>query len=239
VTDVQLRKLTKWFGEVCAVDDLTVDFRAGEVTGFLGPNGAGKTTTMRMVLGLAEPTSGSALIGGRRYRELRTPRRVVGAALETSGCHPGRSGRDHLRILALGAGVGEQRVTEVLEMVELTAAADRRVGGYSLGMRQRLGLAAALLGDPQVLMLDEPANGLDPEGIAWLRELLRALAGEGRTVVVSSHVLSEVAQIADAIVIVTEGRLQFAGAMTELTRSGGSLESEFLRLTARTVGGRS
>jgi ABC-2 type transport system ATP-binding protein len=232
MADVQMRSLTKWFGEVCAVDDLSLDFRAGQVTGFLGPNGAGKTTTMRLLLGLAEPSSGSALIGGRRYRDLPSPRRVVGAALETGGFHPGRSARDHLRILALGARVGDERVAEVLDMVGLSDAADRRVGGFSLGMRQRLGLASALLGDPDVLLLDEPANGLDPEGIAWLRDLLRTLAADGRTIVVSSHVLSEVAQTADAIVIVSRGRLRFDGAMSELLGSGRSLESEFLRLTA-------
>jgi ABC-2 type transport system ATP-binding protein len=216
------------------VDALTATFAAGNVTGFLGPNGAGKTTTMRMVLGLSEPTSGTALIGGRRYRDLPRPRRVLGAALETGGGHPGRTGRDHLRIAALGAGVGEQRISEVLEMVELDGAAGRRIGGYSLGMRQRLSLAAALLGDPPVLMLDEPANGLDPEGIAWLRELLRRLAGEGRTVVVSSHVLTEVALVADSVVILADGRLRYAGPMAGLTEAGGTLESAFLRLTART-----
>ena len=168
----------------------------------------------------------------RRWPALPGPRRAVGAAIETAGFHPGRTGRQHLRILAIGSVVGDRRVDEVLEMVELTTSADRRIGGYSLGMRQRLALAAALLADPEVLLLDEPANGLDPEGIAWLRNLLRRLADEGRTIVVSSHVLSEVAQVADAIVIVNDGRLRFAGPISELTADGRTLESAFLHLTA-------
>ncbi|MBW8801916.1 MAG: ATP-binding cassette domain-containing protein, partial [Streptomyces sp.] len=193
-TPVTLCGLTKQFGAVAALADVSVDFAPGEVTGFLGPNGAGKTTAMRLILGLARPSAGSALIGGRRYAELDRPRRIVGAVIETAGFHTGRTGRAHLSILALGAGVGAARVEEVLDVVELAGAADRRIGTYSLGMRQRLALAGALLGDPAVLLLDEPANGLDPEGIAWLRRTLRGLAGQGRTVVVSSHVLSEVGQ---------------------------------------------
>ena len=184
MTDVVLHELTKRYGATVAVDELSVRFRSGEVTGFLGPNGAGKTTTMRLILGLAAPTSGSALIGGVPYQSLPEPRRAVGAAIETAGFHPGRTGRQHLRILAIGSVVGDRRVDEVLEMVELTTSADRRIGGYSLGMRQRLALAAAVLADPEVMLLDEPANGLDPEGIAWLRNLLRRLADEGRTIVV-------------------------------------------------------
>jgi ABC-2 type transport system ATP-binding protein len=216
MTEVSIRELTKHFGQVRAVEGLTFDVLPGQVTGFLGPNGAGKTTTLRMLLGLVRPTGGEALIGGRRYEELPRPRTVVGAVLEAAGFHPGRRGRDHLRVLADVAGLPEYRVEEVLDLVGLCDAADRRVGGYSLGMRQRLGLAAALLGDPQVLILDEPANGLDPEGIAWLRRLLRGLATDGRTILVSSHVLSEVAQTADRVVIINEGRLRYAGSLREL-----------------------
>src|SRR3954447_17244417 len=224
--------LTKRFGAVRAVADLSFAARAGEVTAFLGPNGAGKTTTLRMAVGLVTATAGEALIGGRRYPDLEAPRRGVGAGLEASGAHPGRRGRQHLEILALSARVGAARVAEVLDLVDLTGAADRRVGGYSLGMRQRLALGAAMLGDPEVLLLDEPANGLDPEGTRWLRQLLRTLAGEGRTVLLSSHVLSEVEQTVDSVVIVNRGRLRFAGSLASLIGDGSSLEQEFLRLTA-------
>jgi len=230
MTDVSVRGLTKHFGSVNAVEDLSFEVPTGRITGFLGPNGAGKTTTLRMALALVKPTAGEALIGGRRYADLRHPRRAVGALLEATGFHPGRRGRDHLRILAQVAGVGRGRVDEVLELVELTSAADRRVGGYSLGMRQRLGLAAALLGDPGVLVLDEPANGLDPAGMAWLRGLLRELAGQGRTVLISSHVLSEVAQTVDQVVIINAGRLRYAGTLDGL--GGDSLETAFLDLTS-------
>ena len=224
--------LTKRYGAVTAVDRLTFEVEPGVVTGFLGPNGAGKTTTLRMLLGLVTPTAGRALIDGRRYAELSEPRRAVGAVLEATGFHPGRRGRDHLRILARAARIPFSRVEEVLERVRLTDAADRRVGGYSLGMRQRLGLASALLGDPRVLVLDEPANGLDPAGMAELRDLLRDLAGEGRTVLMSSHVLSEVAQTVDRVVIVAAGTLRYAGTLTELTsEKTESLEAAFLRLT--------
>jgi ABC-2 type transport system ATP-binding protein len=226
-TDVSVRGLTKRFGRVLAVDDLTFEVPSGQITGFLGPNGAGKTTTLRMALDLIRPTAGQALIGGRPYRDLANPRRVVGALLESTGFHPGRRGRDHLRVLATVAGASAARVDEVIELVELGDAADRRVSGYSLGMRQRLGLAAALLADPAVLILDEPGNGLDPAGLAWLRGLLRAQAADGRTVLVSSHVLSEVAQTVDQIVIVHKGRLRYAGPLAELT----SLEATFLDLT--------
>jgi ABC-2 type transport system ATP-binding protein len=226
---VSVRGLTKRFGAVEAVRDLSFEVPTGRITGFLGPNGAGKTTTLRMALGLVAPTAGEALIGGRRYAELPRPRRVVGAVLEATGFHPGRTGRDHLRILARDGGVDRARVDEVLDMVELTDAADRRVGGYSLGMRQRLGLAAAMLGDPEVLILDEPANGLDPAGVAWLRGLLRGLATEGRTIVISSHVLSEVAQTVDQVVIITAGSLRYAGSLDGL--GGDSLETAFLDLT--------
>ena len=233
-TGIAVRGLTKRFGAVTAVRDLTFDVPAGAVTGFLGPNGAGKSTTLRMVLGLVRPTSGEALVGGRRFADLPQPRRTVGAVLEATGFHPGRRGRDHLRVVARSAGLPARRVEEVLERVGLTDAAHRRVRGYSLGMRQRLGLAAALLGDPQVLVLDEPGNGLDPAGTAWLRALLRGLAAEGRTVVYSSHILSEVAQTVDHLVVVNAGRLGYAGpltGLTGLTSATESLEAAFLRLT--------
>jgi ABC-2 type transport system ATP-binding protein len=233
MTGIAVRALTKHFGRVRAVQALTFEVPAGQVTGFLGPNGAGKTTTLRMMLGLVAPTAGEALIGGRRYRELPAPRRTVGAVLEATGLHPGRRGRAHLRILAQVTGVPDTRVDEVLEQVGLTGDADRRVGGYSLGMRQRLGLAAALLGDPEVLILDEPANGLDPGGMAWLRGVLRDLAAQGRTVVISSHVLAEVAQTVDRVVIVHAGQLRFAGPLADVTRAGESLESAFLQLTGQ------
>jgi ABC-2 type transport system ATP-binding protein len=232
VPSITVHRLTKRYGTVTAVDALTFDVAPGMVTAFLGPNGAGKTTTLRMLLGLVAPTEGEALIGGRRYADLANPRRTVGAVLEATGFHPGRTGRDHLRVIAQGAGLDAKKVTEALDRVSLTAAADRRVRGYSLGMRQRLGLAAALLGDPQVLILDEPANGLDPAGIAELRDLLRGLAAEGRTILMSSHVLSEVAQTADQVLIIAAGRLRHTGPLTELIAEGETLEAAFLRLTA-------
>jgi ABC-2 type transport system ATP-binding protein len=213
---VQVEHLTKHFGAIRAVDDLSFTVEPGRVTGFLGPNGAGKTTTLRVLLGLVRPTSGSARIGGRPYADIPRPGRTVGAAIEASGFHPGRSARDHLRVLAPQVGVTDRRVDEVLALVGLTEAARRRVGGFSLGMRQRLALAAALVGDPPVLLLDEPANGLDPEGIVWLRAFLRHLAGEGRTVLVSSHVLAEVQQTVDDVVIVAGGRLVLAAPLAEL-----------------------
>jgi len=212
--------LTKRYKSVTAVDDLSFRVREGAVTGFLGPNGAGKTTTLRMVLGLARPSEGTATIQGRRYVELDEPARTVGANLEVAGAHPGRSGRNHLRALAAMAGLPPSRVDEVLRLVELESAADRRAGKYSLGMRQRLGLAATLLGDPQVLVLDEPANGLDPQGIRWLRDFLRAMAAEGRTVLVSSHVLAEVAQTVDDVVVIHRGRLVQQGPVESLTAAG-------------------
>ena len=212
--------LTKRYKSVTAVDDLSFRVREGAVTGFLGPNGAGKTTTLRMVLGLARPSEGTATIQGRRYVELDEPARTVGANLEVAGAHPGRSGRNHLRALAAMAGLPASRVDEVLRLVELEDAADRRAGKYSLGMRQRLGLAAALLGDPRVLVLDEPANGLDPQGIRWLRDFLRAMASEGRTVLVSSHVLAEVAQTVDDVVVIHRGRLVQQGPVQSLTAVG-------------------
>ena len=198
--------LSKSFGRVRAVHDLTFEVAPGKVTGFLGPNGAGKTTTLRMLLGLVRPDSGSALINGTRYADLVSPVTTVGAVLE-SAFHPGRTARVHLEALCLAAGIPGSRVEEVLAEVDLLGAADRRVGGYSLGMRQRLALASALLGDPAVLVLDEPANGLDPEGIHWLRAYLRAHAAAGRTVLVSSHTLTELSLMADDVIVINEGRL--------------------------------
>jgi len=232
MVEVEVRGLTKTFGRVTAVRGMSFTAPAGKVTGFLGPNGSGKTTTLRVVLGLVRPDTGGALIGGVPYGRLARPRRTVGALLEASGFHPGRRARDHLLVLADAAGVAGTRVDEVLGQVGLAAAADRRVREFSLGMRQRLGLAGALLGDPQVLLLDEPANGLDPAGIAWLRGLLRGLADDGRTVIVASHVLSEIAQTADHVVIVSDGQVRFAGALGDIGASGNALESAFLKLTA-------
>ena len=232
MVEVEVRGLTKTFGRVTAVRGMSFTAPPGKVTGFLGPNGSGKTTTLRIVLGLVRPDAGGALIGGVPYGRLARPRRTVGALLEASGFHPGRRARDHLLVLADAAGVAGTRVDEVLGQVGLAAAADRRVREFSLGMRQRLGLAGALLGDPQVLLLDEPANGLDPAGIAWLRGLLRGLADDGRTVIVASHVLSEIAQTADHVVIVSDGQVRFAGAIGDIGASGNALESAFLKLTA-------
>ncbi len=229
--ELEVRGLTKTFGPVTAVRDVSFRAPAGQVTGLLGPNGSGKTTTLRVTLGLVRPTAGTVLIGGVPYRRLPRPRRTVGAMLEATGFHPGRRARDHLRVLAAAADVPDRRVDEVLGQVGLADAADRRVRGFSLGMKQRLGLAAALLGDPQVLLLDEPSNGLDPAGIAWLRGLLRGLADQGAAIVVASHVLGEVAQTADQVVIVSAGRLRFAGPLDELGGTGTALESAFLRLT--------
>ena len=214
---IEVRELSKRFGEVIAVDRLSFTVEAGAVVGFLGPNGAGKTTTLRMLLGLIKPTDGNATINGQSYRELRAPLHVVGAALEASGAYPGRTARNHLRIQATVGDVPRSRVDEVLELVNLTDAADRRVGQFSLGMRQRLGLATALLCEPEILILDEPANGLDPEGVHWLRRLLRDLASEGKTVLVSSHILAEVAQTVDSVVILDHGRLVSHSTLTELT----------------------
>ena len=213
---IEVHGLTKRYGSTTAVHDLSFTVEAGRVTGFLGPNGAGKSTTMRVILGLVHPSSGTTAILGRPYGELDRPEKHVGALLETFDAHPGRSGRSHLRVLALAGGIPRSRVDEVLTLVELTPASKRRVKGYSLGMRQRLGLAAALLADPEVLVLDEPANGLDPQGIRWLRDFLRALASEGRTILVSSHVLAEVAQTVDDVVIIHRGRLVQQAAMAEV-----------------------
>ena len=221
---VRAESLTKRFGEIPAVTDLSFVLEAGTITGFLGPNGAGKTTTLRMVLGLATPTSGRALVFDKPYSELARPALRIGAVLEATDFHPGRSGRDHLRMLACAVDVPDSRADEVLRLVELEGAARRRVKGYSLGMRQRLGLAAALLGDPELLILDEPANGLDPEGVRWLRDFLRSLASEGRTVLISSHVLAEVAQTVDQVLIISRGRRVVESPLAELTaRAGGAV----------------
>jgi ABC-2 type transport system ATP-binding protein len=229
---VSVHSLTKRYGEVLAVEDLTFSLEAGTVTGFLGPNGAGKTTTLKLLLGLAQPDVGEALVFARRYGELDSPARRVGAVLESNDFHPGRSGRDHLRMLALAAEIPGGRVEDVLELVELAPVAGRRVKTYSLGMRQRLGLAGALLGDPELLVLDEPANGLDPAGVHWLRGFLRRFAGQGRTVLVSSHVLAEVAQTVDRVLIIDHGHLRASGSLADLTEHGRTLEDVYLELTA-------
>jgi ABC-2 type transport system ATP-binding protein len=222
--------LTKSFGAVRAVNDLSFTVEPGEVTGFLGPNGAGKTTTLRMLLGLVRPDAGSALVGGVPYADLAEPVRSVGAVLEATAFHPGRTARVHLRALCLAAGLPSIRVEQALDDVDLTAAADRRVGGFSLGMRQRLALASALLGDPTVLILDEPANGLDPVGIHWLRGFLRALAADGRTVLLSSHLLVEMEQTAARVLIIDGGRLVADRRVAELADG---LERTYLELVAR------
>jgi ABC-2 type transport system ATP-binding protein len=213
---IEVENLSKRFGKTQAVAGLSFRVEPGTITGFLGPNGAGKSTTLRSILGLVHPDAGRAVVLGVPYRRLDRPLHRVGAVLEASEVHPGRTGRNHLRVLATAAGLPRSRVDEVLTLVELTAGGRRRVKGYSLGMRQRLGLAAAMLGDPEVLVLDEPANGLDPAGIRWLRDLLRALAAQGRTILVSSHVLAEVAQTVDRVVIIHRGRLIQQASIAEV-----------------------
>ena len=214
---ISVDRLTKRYRTVTAVDDLSFDVAPGRITGFLGPNGSGKTTTLRVLLGLAAPDSGTATIGGVRYRDLPDPARTVGAALEADSFHPGRSALEHLRIMATAAGIGRHRPAQVLDLVGLAEAARRRVGTFSLGMRQRLTLAATLLGDPAVLILDEPLNGLDPDGIRWMRDLLRQLAADGRTVLISSHLLAEAAQTVDDVVVINHGKLAAQGPVAELT----------------------
>jgi len=211
------RDLTKRFGDVTAVDGLSFEVLPGRVTGFLGPNGAGKSTTLRMILGLVHPTEGSAAVLGMPYESLDEPMRAVGAVLETQSFHPLRTGRNHLRVLAAAGGIDDARVDHVLATVDLSHAAGRKAGGYSLGMRQRLGLAAALLGDPRILVLDEPANGLDPQGIRWLRDLLRGFAADGRAVLVSSHLLAEMDQLADDVIVIDHGRSVRQGTVRDLT----------------------
>jgi ABC-2 type transport system ATP-binding protein len=227
---IQAHGLTKRFGSVRAVDDLSFSVERGSVTGFLGPNGAGKTTTLRMLLGLVAPDAGTAAIDGRAYADLPEPLHRVGAVLEASSFNPGRTARNHLRIQALAAAVDPGRIDEVLDLVQLTQAGGRRIGGFSLGMRQRLGLATALLADPEILILDEPANGLDPEGVHWLRGLLRGFAAEGGTVLVSSHMLAETAQTVHSVVIIDHGRLVTQAPLASLTAHG-DLEDVFLQLT--------
>jgi ABC-2 type transport system ATP-binding protein len=220
---IEIQALSKRFGGITAVDDLSFSTREGAVTGFLGPNGAGKTTTLRMLLGLVSPTEGTATVDGRPYAKLAEPTRHVGAVLESTGFHPGRRARQHLRVLATAAGLPLERADEVLAEVDLTDVADRRVKGFSLGMRQRLGLASALLGAPNVLILDEPTNGLDPEGVHWLRQYLRSFADRGGSVLVSSHLLAEVAQTVDDVVIIANGRLVTQSSLADLaqpSRSG-------------------
>jgi ABC-2 type transport system ATP-binding protein len=216
VAPVEFRDFSKRFGKVAAVEHLSFDIQPGRVTGFLGPNGAGKSTTLRSLLGLARPSSGSATFDGQRYDELERPAARVGAVLEDASFHPGRSARNHLRVLAATGGHPAGRVDEVLSVVGLSDAAGRRVKGYSMGMRQRLAIAAALLGDPEVLILDEPTNGLDPPGISWLRGLLREQAASGRTVLISSHVLAEVAQSVDDVVVIADGQLRAQGTLEEV-----------------------
>jgi ABC-2 type transport system ATP-binding protein len=240
---IEIRDLSKRYGPTAAVDALSFDIRPGAVTGFLGPNGSGKSTTMRLILGLDTPDSGQALIGGRRYRELRWPLREVGALLEARAFHPGRSARSHLAALAASNGIARSRVDEVLSMVGLESAARRRAGKFSLGMAQRLGIAAALLGNPGALLLDEPVNGLDPEGIRWIRDLLKSLAAEGRIVLISSHLISEMALTAERLVVIGRGRLLADTTVAELSARSASLEDAFFELTSgeaefRTLQGR-
>ncbi|WP_402373482.1 ABC transporter ATP-binding protein [Isoptericola rhizosphaerae] len=232
---IQITGLRKSYGTFDAVQGVDLTVESGRVVGLLGPNGAGKTTTLHVLLGLAAPTAGEALVQGRRHSDLDDPARTVGALLDAGGLHPGRTGRDHLRILALAGGMPARRVDDVLEIVGMTPAADRRVRTYSLGMRQRLGLAAALLGDPGILVLDEPANGLDPAGMRWLREMLRSFADGGGAVLLASHVLAEVTQVADDVVVVGQGRVITAGPLDELVQDS-SLEDVYLDLTATTAG---
>ena len=213
---IEINGISKRFGSVQAVSDLSFEVEAGRVTGFLGPNGAGKSTTLRILLGLVHADGGSATFDGRNFEKLPEPSAEVGAVLEDASFHPGRSGRNHLRILAAAGGHPASRVDEVLDLVGIADAGDRRVKGYSMGMRQRLAIAAALLGDPEVLILDEPANGLDPPGIRWMRELLRSEAGRGRAVLVSSHLLSEVSQSVDDVVVIAHGKLRTAGSLQQV-----------------------
>ena len=232
MTQIVLDHLTKQYGSVRAVDDVSLVLSPGRITGFVGANGAGKSTTLRMLLGLTTPTSGSATVDGVAYRELPSPARQIGALTDPDVFHPARTGRDALRVLAAAAGVGPDRVDTVLDAVGLTDAAGRRVRGYSLGMRQRLGLASALLGDPAALVLDEPANGLDPLGVHWLRGLLRTLADEGRTVLVSSHLLAELGQVVDDVAVIDRGRLVAHGPARDLLAqtSASSLEDLYFSL---------
>ena len=232
---ITARGLTKHYGRTVAVQDLSFTVRPGVVTGFLGPNGAGKSTTMRMLIGLDQPSAGQALVNGRPYQELRRPLREVGAMLEAKSFHPGRSARAHLRALAVSNDIPDRRVEEVLGLVGLEAVGRRRAGKFSLGMAQRLGIAVALLGDPAIVILDEPVNGLDPEGIRWVRGLLKSLAAEGRAVLISSHLISEVAQTADELLVIGQGRLLAHTTVAELSATASSLEDVFFRLTESAI----
>ena len=227
---IEARGLVKRYGSTIAVDHLSFDVMPGTVTGFLGPNGAGKSTTMRMMLGLDRPDAGSVRINGKSYHDLRSPLREVGALLEAKAFHPGRTARAHLNALAVSNSIPKRRVNDVLEITGMAKAAERRAGKFSLGMSQRLGIAAALLGDPGVLLLDEPVNGLDPEGIRWIRNLLKNLAGQGRTVLISSHLISEVAQTADHLVVIGQGRLLAQTTVAELSARSNSLEEAFFEI---------
>ena len=235
---ISIENLVKRHGSREVLHGVSLEARPGRVTGFVGPNGAGKSSTLRCLLGLDRADGGRALIGGRPYRELREPLRTVGAMLDGSGAHPSRTARGHLAWVASGAGIGRRRVTEVLDVVGLTEAAGRRVRTFSLGMSQRLGLAAALLGDPEVLILDEPVNGLDPEGIRWIRTLLRRRADTGGTVLLSSHVLAELAEVADDVVVIADGRVRAAGTLDEIAAGYSSLEEAFFSMTGGGLGGR-
>lgn len=231
MTTITVEHLGKSFGSVRAVDDLSFTVAPGTVTGFLGPNGAGKTTTLRMILGLVRPSAGTATIGGLPYAAISEPVTTVGAVLEESGFHPGRTARNHLLVICAAAGLPPARAGEVLAQVGLADVARRRVGGFSLGMRQRLAIAGALLGAPDVLVLDEPGNGLDPEGVHWLRGLLRTFADRGGTVLVATHVLAEVTQLADHVVVIAGGRLLHEGPLQEIAAAGSGLEQAYLALT--------
>ena len=235
---ISIENLVKRYGSREVLHGVSLEARPGRVTGFVGPNGAGKSSTLRCLLGLDRADGGRALIGGRPYRELREPLRTVGAMLDGSGAHPSRTARGHLAWVASGAGIGRRRVTEVLDVVGLAEAAGRRVRTFSLGMSQRLGLAAALLGDPEVLILDEPVNGLDPEGIRWIRTLLRRRADAGGTVLLSSHVLAELAEVADDVVVIADGRVRAAGTLDEIAAGYSSLEEAFFSMTGGGLGGR-
>jgi ABC-2 type transport system ATP-binding protein len=228
---IEARGLVKHYGSTTAVDNLSFDVRPGTVTGFLGPNGAGKSTTMRMILGLDHPDAGTARVNGKNFHDLRWPLREVGALLEAKTFHPGRTARAHLTALAVSNGIPRRRVDDVLEITGMQKAAERRAGKFSLGMAQRLGIAAALLGDPAVLLLDEPVNGLDPEGIRWIRSLLKNLASLGRTVLISSHLISEIAQTADQLIVIGQGRLLAQTTVAELSARSSSLEEAFFQLT--------
>jgi ABC-2 type transport system ATP-binding protein len=227
---IAIEGLVKTYGKQNAVDNLTASVQKGRITGFLGPNGAGKSTTLRCLVGLSKPTSGSVTINERPYRELENPLSKVGTVLDSRGFHPALTGRQNLRVVAAAAGIDDSRVDEVLEMVELTEAAGRKMKKYSLGMKQRLALAGAILGDPEILILDEPANGLDPAGIAWLRNFLRQLAQGGRTILVSSHQLAEMQHTVDDVLIINKGKL-IASGTKEQVMGDGTLEEAFLKLT--------